>query len=70
VHLGGALGLTSGFGKKLRAHKVTSEGLDDYVTALVQAYLAEREEGETFQAWVLRADEAALRGEKILEPAT
>jgi sulfite reductase (ferredoxin) len=70
VHLGGALGLTSGFGKKLRAHKVTSEALDDYVTALVRAYLAEREHGETFQAWVLRADDAALRGEQILEPAT
>jgi sulfite reductase (ferredoxin) len=43
VHLGGGLGLDPVFGKKLRAHKVTSAGL--------------------------RADEALLRGEKVLETA-
>jgi sulfite reductase (ferredoxin) len=69
VHLGGGLGLDPTFGKKLRAHKVTSAGLDDYVTAVVHAYLAERTEGESFQAWVLRADEALLRGEAVLEGA-
>jgi sulfite reductase (ferredoxin) len=63
VHLGGGLGLDPVFGKKLRAHKVTSAGLDDYVTAVVRAFLADRREGETFQAWVMRADEALLRGE-------
>jgi len=63
VHLGGGLGLDPAFGKKLRAHKVTSAGLDDYVTAVVQAFLADRGVGESFQAWVLRADEARLRGE-------
>jgi sulfite reductase (ferredoxin) len=63
VHLGGGLGLDPAFGKKLRAHKVTSAGLDDYVTAVVHAYLADRQDGETFQAWVLRADETLLRGE-------
>jgi sulfite reductase (ferredoxin) len=63
VHLGGGLGLDPVFGKKLRAHKVTSAGLDDYVTAVVRAFLAGREDGESFQAWVLRADEQALRGE-------
>ena len=40
VHLGGGLGLSAEqgtpFGRKLRAHKVTSAGLDDYVTAVVQ----------------------------------
>ena len=35
VHLGGALGLEANFGRKLRAHKVTSAGLDDYVTIVV-----------------------------------
>ena len=35
VHLGGATGLQANFGRKLRAHKVTSEGLDDYVTVVV-----------------------------------
>ncbi|HEU5143614.1 MAG TPA: nitrite/sulfite reductase [Dermatophilaceae bacterium] len=63
VHLGGGLGLDPAFGKKLRAHKVTSAGLDDYVTAVVQAFLADRGDGESFQAWVLRADESLLRGE-------
>ena len=63
VHLGGALGLHSTFGRKLRAHKVTSVGLDDYVTAVVTGYLGDREPGETFAAWVTRADEVLLRGE-------
>lgn len=63
VHLGGATGLHANFGRKLRAHKVTSEGLDDYITSVVRAYLDERTDGETFAAWVVRADEAALRGE-------
>ena len=37
VHLGGATGLQANFGRKLRAHKVTSAGLDDYVTVVVVA---------------------------------
>ena len=45
VHLGGALGLGSTLGRKLRAHKITSAGLDDYVTNVVQAYLADRTDG-------------------------
>ncbi|MFT4083401.1 MAG: nitrite/sulfite reductase [Nocardioides sp.] len=67
VHLGGGIGLTAEFGRKLRAHKVTSAGLDDYVTTVVRAYLDEREDGESFAAWVARADEEQLRGEKTLE---
>ena len=67
VHLGGATGLGANFGRKLRAHKVTSAELDDYVTAVVTAYLDEREDGESFATWVVRADEQALRGERELE---
>jgi len=67
VHLGGATGLQANFGRKLRAHKVTSAGLDDYITAVVHGYLADREDGESFATWVLRADEELLRGEKALE---
>jgi sulfite reductase (ferredoxin) len=67
VHLGGATGLQANFGRKLRAHKVTSAGLDDYVTAVVTAYLAERTAEESFAEWVQRADEAVLRGERALE---
>jgi sulfite reductase (ferredoxin) len=66
VHLGGGLGLTAAFGKKLRAHKVTSAGLDDYVTTVVGNYLADREDGESFAAWTTRADELLLRGEKAI----
>ncbi|NYG56135.1 nitrite/sulfite reductase [Nocardioides perillae] len=67
VHLGGATGLGANFGRKLRAHKVTSAGLDDYVTAVVTNYLADRTEGEAFAAWVHRADETLLTGGHVLE---
>ena len=69
VHLGGATGLQANFGRKLRAHKVTSEGLDDYVTVVVSNYLGDREPDESFATWVARADEELLRGEKTLEGA-
>ncbi len=46
MHLGGRLGLEADFGRKLRAHKVTSAGLDDYVTNVVTAFLDERRDGE------------------------
>ncbi|MCR1783131.1 nitrite/sulfite reductase [Nocardioides carbamazepini] len=67
VHLGGAIGLRANFGRKLRAHKVTSKGLDDYVSTVVANYLADRTKDEAFDAWVHRADEQLLRGEKALE---
>jgi len=63
VHLGGGLGLDPKFGKKLRAHKVTSIGLDDYITNLVHSYLADRAESESFASWATRADDDLLRGE-------
>ncbi|HEY1134105.1 MAG TPA: nitrite/sulfite reductase [Nocardioides sp.] len=66
VHLGGATGLHANFGRKLRAHKVTSAGLDDYITNVVTAYLAEREDDESFATWVVRADESRLRGEAVV----
>ena len=69
VHLGGGLGLEAGFGRKLRAHKVTSAGLDDYVTNVVRAFLAERRDEESFAQWVGRADDAVLRSEAVLEEA-
>lgn len=61
VHLGGGLGLEAGFGRKLRGHKVTSDGLTDYVERVVRHYLDDRHAGERFAAWAKRADEAALR---------
>ena len=63
VHLGGATGLRANFGRKLRAHKVTSVGLDDFITNVVTSYLADRADGESFADWTARADEELLRGE-------
>jgi sulfite reductase (ferredoxin) len=65
VHLGGATGLQANFGRKLRAHKVTSAGLDDYITAVVSSFLADRTADESFATWVARADEDLLRGDGL-----
>lgn len=61
VHLGGSLGLDSGFGRKLRQHKVTSEELGDYIERVVRSFVKNRNEGERFAVWAVRADEADLR---------
>ncbi|MCE3555937.1 nitrite/sulfite reductase [Pseudonocardia sp. RS11V-5] len=61
VHLGGGLGLDAGFGRKLRGLKVTSAGLAEYVERMVRKYVAQREQGERFAQWVLRADEDDLK---------
>lgn len=60
VHLGGALGLQAGFGRKVRGLKVTSDELPDYVERVLKRFEAEREDGERFAAWVTRASEEAL----------
>ena len=61
VHLGGALGLEAGFGRKLRAHKVAADHLPDYVEKLSRTYIEQREDDESFARWVSRADEEVLR---------
>ncbi|MDX6665059.1 MAG: hypothetical protein QOG68_1265, partial [Solirubrobacteraceae bacterium] len=61
VHLGGGLGLDAGFGRKLRGLKVTSAELGDYVDRVVRRFLAQREDGERFAQWVLRAEEGDLK---------
>jgi sulfite reductase (ferredoxin) len=61
VHLGGSLGLDSNFGRKLRQHKVTSAELGDYIERVVRNFIAQREPGERFAVWAVRADEEALR---------
>jgi sulfite reductase (ferredoxin) len=61
VHLGGSLGLDSNFGRKLRQHKVTSAELGDYIERVVRNFIAQREQGERFAQWAVRADEEALR---------
>ena len=61
VHLGGSLGLDSGFGRKLRQHKVLSSELGDYIERVVRNFVKQREDGERFATWAVRADEADLR---------
>ena len=68
VHLGGALGLEAGFGRKVRGLKVTSEELPDYVERVLKRFQAEREEGERFAAWATRASEEALVHERAGRP--
>lgn len=60
VHLGGALGLEAGFGRKVRGLKVTSDELPDYVERVLKRFQAERADGERFAVWAARASEEAL----------
>ncbi|MDH2391045.1 nitrite/sulfite reductase [Streptomyces sp. HNM0663] len=60
VHLGGALGLEAGFGRKVRGLKVTSAELPDYVERVLKRFQEEREDGERFASWAARASEEAL----------
>jgi len=61
VHLGGSLGLDSAFGRKLRQHKVTGAEVGDYIERVVRNFTEQREPGERFAQWAVRADEAQLR---------
>ena len=61
VHLGGSLGLDSGFGRKLRQHKVTSDELGDYIDRVVRNFVKNRNSGERFAQWAIRAEEGDLR---------
>src|SRR5450631_1694690 len=60
VHLGGTLGLEAGFGRKVRGLKTTAEQLPAYVERVVRNFAADREPGERFATWALRADEDLL----------
>ncbi|MEU2510984.1 nitrite/sulfite reductase [Streptomyces syringium] len=55
VHLGGALGLEAGFGRKVRGLKVTSAELPDYVERVLTRFSEQREDGERFATWAARA---------------
>jgi sulfite reductase (ferredoxin) len=61
AHLGGGLGEDSGFGRKLRQHKVTSDELGDYIDRVVRNFIKHRNDGERFAQWAIRAEEADLR---------
>ncbi|MEU6331282.1 MULTISPECIES: nitrite/sulfite reductase [unclassified Streptomyces] len=61
VHLGGALGLEAGFGRKVRGLKVTADELPDYIERVLRNFEAQREEDERFATWAARAEEGALK---------
>jgi sulfite reductase (ferredoxin) len=61
IHLGGGLGVSAGFGRKLRGLKTTSADLPDYVERIVRRWLDQRRDDEPFAEWVVRADEADLQ---------
>ena len=61
VHLGGRLGPDAGFGRKLRALKVTADEMPAYVERVLQNFSDERDGGESFADWVERAQEDSLR---------
>jgi sulfite reductase (ferredoxin) len=60
VHLGGHLGVEAAFGRKFRGHKVTKAETADYCERVLRGYLDRREQGESFAAYVARAEEAWL----------
>ncbi len=60
VHLGGSMGQEAALGRKVRGLKVTAAELPDYIERMLRRFQDDRTEGETFAAWVRRADEAAL----------
>jgi sulfite reductase (ferredoxin) len=57
VHLGGHLGVDAALGRKLRGHKITKDETADYCERLLRGYLARRNEGERFAAYVARAED-------------
>jgi sulfite reductase (ferredoxin) len=61
VHLGGSLGADSGFGRKLRQHKVLATELLDYIDRVTRNFEKQRNDGERFAQWAIRADEEELR---------
>jgi sulfite reductase (ferredoxin) len=64
VHLGGTLNggdaVGSGFGRKVRGLKTTSDELPDYVERVLRRFQEARVGDESFAAWTLRASEEEL----------
>ena len=54
------MGTEAEFGRKFRGLKVTALEAPDYVERVLRGYLQHREGGESFAAYVSRADEAWL----------
>ncbi|MDH2424215.1 nitrite/sulfite reductase [Sphaerisporangium sp. TRM90804] len=61
IHLGGSLGLSAGFGRKVRGLKATAEELPDYIERVLKNFQSQKDDGESFAAWVQRAEDADLK---------
>ncbi|GAA4910542.1 nitrite/sulfite reductase [Streptomonospora salina] len=61
VHLGGGMGLTPSFGRKVRGLKTTSAELPDYIERVLRRFLDGREEDESFASWAARAEDGDLK---------
>jgi sulfite reductase (ferredoxin) len=60
VHLGGQLGTEAAFGRKFRGLKVTAEEAPEYAERVLRGYVERRADGESFAAYVTRAEESWL----------
>jgi sulfite reductase (ferredoxin) len=60
IHLGGQMGADPKFGRKFRGLKVTAEETVDYTERVLRGFTERREPGETFAAYVARAEEEWL----------
>ncbi|KII00383.1 sulfite reductase [Streptomonospora alba] len=61
VHLGGGMGLTPSFGRKVRGLKTTSADLPDYIERVLRRFLDQREQDESFASWAARAEDGDLK---------
>jgi sulfite reductase (ferredoxin) len=61
IHLGGSLGVNPGFGRKVRGLKATAGELPDYIERILKNFQSQKNDGESFSAWVQRAEEADLK---------
>ncbi|RNE49962.1 nitrite/sulfite reductase [Corynebacterium alimapuense] len=61
VHLGGSMNVNANFGRKVKGHKVIADEVGDYVVRVVSHFKQQRTPDETFQEWIQRAEEEALK---------
>ena len=61
VHLGGGLGLDAGFGRKVRGTRSPGTSWPTTSNGSSRRFDEQREAGERFAQWVLRADEDDLK---------
>lgn len=61
VHLGGHLGISSRFGRKVKGMRVRADRLADYLENLLRLYLGRREPGQDFTTYLNALTDEALQ---------